>query len=277
MENSIRIFCGDEEIKYKAFKFSGGEVSFKLEDEDYNFSRPLIYKTDLTSSDSIILLCLLKEYFDCVRPNPPSIREPYLMPSFLYLNYTPYGRQDRGERLEPFGLKVFSKIINSLKFDRVTVYDPHSYVTGALLDNVSFIDRLSTCSFHDYPYNFFVRNKDAIIVSPDQGAFKINDEIARKYNKYHIFANKTRDKETGEVNGMTLISDIPLKGRNCVILDDICDGGRTFIELHKLLKKEGINEAHLFTTIGIYSKGLDVLSMYDKVDCFHRLGSGAKE
>ena len=271
MENSIRILYGARMLEYKAFKFSGGEVSFKFKDLDILHKLdeyPLEFYADLSSSDSIILLCLLKEYIDNLTPYKPT------NPSILRLYYTPYGRQDRREKLEPFGLKVFSKIINSLKFDEVTVYDPHSYVTNALLNNLKSIDRFNICvDIHSFAYNCFARNKDAIIVSPDQGAFKINDEIARRYGKDHIFANKTRDKETGEVNGMTLISDIPLKGRNCLVLDDICDGGRTFIELHKLLKKEGIAKAELYTTVGIYSKGLDVLSMYDRVDCFHRLGS----
>ena len=44
-------------------------------------------------------------------------------------------------------------------------------------------------------------------------------------------------------------------GKSVLIADDICDGGRTFIELAKVLKERGAAHIHLHVTHGIFSKG----------------------
>jgi len=60
------------------------------------------------------------------------------------------------------------------------------------------------------------------------------------------------------------------KGKNLVIVDDICDGGRTFIELARVLKEKGANKVALYVTHGIFSQGLDVLKEHiDHVYCVH--------
>jgi phosphoribosylpyrophosphate synthetase len=71
---------------------------------------------------------------------------------------------------------------------------------------------------------------------------------------------KHRD-EDGAIHSLktTTSNEIILESRqweNFVVIDDICDGGTTFIELAKILPKAKL---YLFTTYGIYSKGMDVL------------------
>ncbi len=53
-----------------------------------------------------------------------------------------------------------------------------------------------------------------------------------------------------------------MKGKYCVIVDDICDGGRTFIELAKTLKEGGAQRVVLYVTHGIFSKGIYPLEKY---------------
>jgi ribose-phosphate pyrophosphokinase len=50
-----------------------------------------------------------------------------------------------------------------------------------------------------------------------------------------------------------------LKDKHVIIVDDICDGGRTFIELAKVLKSNKVKNITLFVTHGIFSKGVDAL------------------
>jgi ribose-phosphate pyrophosphokinase len=55
---------------------------------------------------------------------------------------------------------------------------------------------------------------------------------------------------------------------HCFIVDDICDGGRTFIELSKELKKRNCGNVYLIISHGIFSKGIDVLrEHFTKVFC----------
>ena len=50
-----------------------------------------------------------------------------------------------------------------------------------------------------------------------------------------------------------------VEGKNCLIVDDICDGGRTFTDLAKKLNDKGAKELYLFVSHGIFSKGYDEL------------------
>ncbi|MEI8631794.1 phosphoribosyltransferase family protein [Vibrio sp. PP-XX7] len=73
-----------------------------------------------------------------------------------------------------------------------------------------------------------------------------------------IQAQKLRNLKTGEIIKTEVLGDV--KGKKVLIADDICDGGRTFVELAKVLKSEGATEISLFVTHGIFSKGFEVFA-----------------
>ncbi|MNQ12726.1 ribose-phosphate pyrophosphokinase [compost metagenome] len=57
-----------------------------------------------------------------------------------------------------------------------------------------------------------------------------------------------------------------LAGENVLVVDDICDGGRTFTELAKVLKQYDLGSLSLYITHGIFSAGVEVLTnVFDKV------------
>lgn len=241
------------EIEYELFKFPGGELHFKVHDRLQIINRIKVV-ADFCSSDDIMLICLLSDYIKC--------------PKSLDLIYTPYARQDRvTARNEPFSLKTFARIINSCGFETVTLRDPHSDVAPALIENSHVIKRVDLV-----PKELL---KDCVIVSPDAGAMKANNEVALNYKLPHISATKIRDVKTGEISETMVHTKLQLKGKKLVVLDDICDGGRTFIELAKVLGTHNPASIQLFVTVGIYSKGLGVLTPYfDSIDQFYKLGEG---
>lgn len=242
-----------QEIEYNWFKFSGGEVHFKLPFlNNLSIINSISIETDIRNSDELMLVCLLADYFKCTK--------------HLNLLYTPYARQDRKTSPEePFSFKTFAKIINSCGFNSVTVYDPHSDVTPALIENCIVKKRV------DIPLKI---KGDFILISPDAGAMKANNEIALKYGLQHITATKVRDVKTGNITATKVHTDIDLQGKELIICDDICDGGRTFIELAKVLKTHNPKSIHLFTTVGIYSQGLKVLEPYfTTINQLHKLGA----
>ena len=247
----LRVYCDENvsEIKYDFFKFSGGEVHFKFLDI---VRESVTIETDLINSDELMLLCLMADYLTCSK--------------HLNLLYTPYARQDRKTTLtEPFSFKTFARIINSCNFDCVTVNDPHSDVTPALIDNCYVRKRADVVTIPDV--------SEPIIVSPDAGAVKANNEVCKLFNLKHVIATKVRDVRTGEITETQVHTDLDLKGKNLLILDDICDGGRTFIELAKVLKTHNPASINLFVTVGIYSKGIEVLNPYfDLINQFYKRG-----
>lgn len=241
-----------QELEFEFFKFPGGELHFKFHTlNNLSVINSISIETDLVSSDEIILVCMMADYFKCEKE--------------LKLLYTPYARQDRKtSNEEPFSFKTFARLINACAFDSIVLHDPHSDVTPALIENCVVKKRVDIIP--DIKGDF-------IIVSPDAGAMKANNEIAKKFQLEHIIATKIRDTNTGEITATQVHTDINLEGRELIVFDDICDGGRTFIELAKVLKTLKPKNIHMFVTVGIYSKGVEVLHPYfESIDQFHKLG-----
>jgi ribose-phosphate pyrophosphokinase len=190
--------------------------------------------------------------------------------------YTPYFMGARSDRRFMEGdanylKQVICPIINSQKFESVTVLDPHSDVLEACLDNFVKINN------HDIVKKALtdIDNKNnaqdrIVLVSPDAGAQKKIFNVAQKFGIQKVItANKVRNVRTGEI----VNTDVPsLTGNFCmdpgqkfVIVDDICDGGRTFIELAKAIRLQRPDaEIYLIVTHGIFSNSFYELSKHIK-------------
>lgn len=253
--SSLGVGKRPDELKYEYFKFPGGELHFNFNGsrDDLDDLDRVIIVAEIMGSDDIMLLCLMADYFEC--------------DVHLQLLYTPYARQDRKtSSTEPFSFKTFARIINSCGFKTVKVFDPHSDVTPALINNCKVVNRFLTS--HSY-----INDVD-IIVSPDAGAMKVNNEVCKHHHLDHIVATKVRDVQTGDITETQVHANSNLKGRRLLILDDICDGGKTFIELAKVLRKYEPASIGLFVTVGIYSKGIEVLEPYfDSINQFYKFDS----
>ncbi len=167
---------------------------------------------------------------------------------YLDLPYLPYARQDKTVSNETtFAFSTFAKLLNVLEFDMVHAYDPHNFeFAKALIKNLVYVipnpDRL-------------LADLNATIVFPDLGAAKRYD--AKAYSD-GIICDKDREPLTGVIRGV-VVGCGTVKARPYLIVDDICDGGRTFIEVAKTLYAAGATEVHLYISHGIFSKGLEPL------------------
>ena len=90
-------------------------------------------------------------------------------------------------------------------------------------------------------------------VIPDAGANKKTAKIASYFgHSSFIRADKLRNLSTGDILETVVYGDVV---GNITIVDDLCDGGKTFIELAKVLKQKGAEKINLYVTHGIFSKG----------------------
>lgn len=182
-------------------------------------------------------------------------------PYRLILPYIPYARQDRVANMgEALSIKVFANILNSLKYQQVIVFDPHSYVCTALIENIRVVPQWAI--FQD------LVPTDVDLISPDGGALKKIYKI-QEFGKLHgryipvRTATKHRNTQTNEISDTTL--DGQPTHKTCVVVDDICDTGNTFNSLAKVLNEQ-YEKKILMVTHGIFSKGLDELSQnYDRL------------
>lgn len=235
---------GIREIQISSFTFSGGEVQVKVMDNDLSDCSRIFIKAFLHSSEEIFKLLMLTDALKRLTGNTPIN---------LDIPYIPYARQDRVcDRGEALGIKVFANLINSQGYANVTVWDAHSDVAVALINNCANVK--VSALIHSMP---ILAN---ILVSPDAGANKKIFELATSYpDKFTkvIRADKTRDVKTGTITGTEVYCE-DLQGQPVLIVDDICDGGKTFIELAKKLDEKNAGYIYLYVTHGIFSKGLEV-------------------
>lgn len=182
----------------------------------------------------------------------------------LNLPYVPYGRQDRVcSPGEAFSLKVLGNMINGMGFTHVCVTDPHSGVTAACIDNIFVTSQFEV--FRGIRQSFL----ETYIVAPDQGATKKCEEFAKLVSAAGVITcSKERELSTGKIKGLKILDEVPVDA-DLLVLDDICDGGRTFIELASALMSEDVNPIYrldLAVTHGLFTKGSGVVtSVYDKV------------
>jgi ribose-phosphate pyrophosphokinase len=162
----------------------------------------------------------------------------------LIMRYIPYSRMDRKIEGYMFTLKYFCKLINKLEFNKVTVLDPHSNVSIALLDRCVEID------FNRYIKTIFGIKDIDYVFYPDNGACKRYSEILKlPNNTKYFYGNKKRDLQTGDIIEYELV-DVPedIKGKNVLIIDDLCSKGFTFYKSAEKLKEQGVNDVYLYVS-----------------------------
>lgn len=232
----------------KFWTFPGGERSVKLTPDHNTRGLPMQIRMDFKGSDDLIDLVLTVN----------ALRNMYgsTLELTLLVPYLPFSRQDRVMTSgESFGLQAFASIVNMCNFSRVTTWDVHSDVAAALFPAGVF----KNISQEDLWGSELRVSAPSAIISPDAGALKKIYKVAEKAGiKNVIEATKVRDVATGQIVATRIDSSRLVNLDTAVIVDDICDGGRTFIELAKVIRDAGFTgRLILCVTHGIFSKGLD--------------------
>lgn len=165
----------------------------------------------------------------------------------LYMPYIPNARMDRVKNPdEIFTLKYFAEFINSLGFEEVFVRDPHSNVSCALINNLIVTD------IDYYPHKALSllekENIDVVLYYPDEGAMKRYSESKLSKDRPYTFGIKKRDWRTGKIEGIMVADTEIIKGKDILIVDDICSKGGTFYYSAKALKEAGANDIYLYVT-----------------------------
>lgn len=167
-----------------------------------------------------------------------------------------YSRQDKAVTNDlTFALYPFLKCVN-LFYDKLATVDAHN--PNAIKD--MFLNY--TNIIPNYRINAILKESQSDLVCfPDKGASKRGYSYDEEWYGAPVILDKDRDQETGNIKGLKFATKFKpdLTGYKICIIDDLCDGGGTFIAAAKLLKEQGAKAVYLYTTHGIYSKGKEIL------------------
>lgn len=236
----------ENSIAFQAFTFSGGEPHLKITSNLEAISEVSITHRINSFNDMGFLLIAVD-----------ALRRSGVQDINLVIPYFPAARQDRvmvaGESLS---VKVYADLINNLQLKQVTIFDSHSEVAIALLDHCNAVNN------HAFIAKVVNQIGKVKLISPDGGALKKIYKVAAALDGMEVVeGSKSRDVKTGQLSGFKVYTD-DLGGADCLVVDDICDGGGTFMGLAAELKKKNAGKLYLAVSHGIFSKGLEALSEY---------------
>jgi len=265
----------NSEIKYKISNFPDTQKNITIElnnsntvvghlaDLDSAKFFGVTIKSRMSWEDLQIIICAVA-----------SLRELGIDKIHLYVPYFLGARSDR--QFEEGGNRylkdVICPIINSLKLDSVTVLDPHSSVLENLLNNFKKVDNSGL--FREAMRSIYGlakarKNNDFILISPDAGAthkiYKLTQDV--DYKGEIITCSKERDKD-GKLSKVNVPDVNKHWEKDFIIIDDICDGGATFINIAKDIKEKVYAlrktqaKIYLIVTHGVFSKGFEELYQY---------------
>lgn len=267
-------------IKYKVIRFPDGQQDVVIDVSSIKVTgktpEECSYNRD---NQKVMILSRMNSFLDLelIICATKALRNLGIKRIFLYTPYILGSRSDRqfSEGGTRYLKDVIAPIINAQNYESVFVIDPHSDVMENVIDrldkNVTF--DIFTFAIQDLLLKEKI-SKNSTIVSPDAGAKKkLYTRPAILSCGYNIVeASKHRELSTGKILSTevpVVISNDSDRSDTYIIIDDICDGGRTFIEIAKVILDKYaeaqvgiIPRIYLLVNHGIFSAGFDELSKY---------------
>ena len=230
-------------VGYEVISFPDGEKHLKINKLDRKDTVEIICR--ITNSDDIFLLMQLSDILNrqCIVVEKITIK--YLMTM----------RCDRLFSFEqPFSLKIVADVINSFNAKKVVIIEPHSNTCLDLIKNSEAW--YTSKGLLEYP---------TTVCFPDKGAF--TRYATNMIMRPHIVCSKVRDVETGKITSFSIDKVYKYKqDSEIIVVDDLCDGGGTFIGIaHKLLELNP-KKLILAVTHAVQKEGIErVAGVYDEV------------
>lgn len=236
------------DIQYEEIFYSDSQYMMHIEKANFDKNSEILIKSRMSWEDIQKIVMATKV-----------LRKFGVKNISLYVPYFLGARSDRAF----FSISVnylrdiISPIINSLNFEEVIVLDPHSNVLEACINNF----RNDTETYYTFIQKAMKScTKLPVLIAPDEGASKKVYNLAKMFDVKYITCSKKRDVRTGRITEI-IVPKID-KGEELLVVDDICDGGATFIELAKELDETSPANLRLAVTHGIFSKGIGVVEKY---------------
>ena len=220
-------------------RFSDGEIYIEINENIRGNSVFVIQSTSNPANDNLMELLL------CI----DALRRSSAKNITAVIPYYGYARQDR--KVVPrtsISAKVVANLITNAGASRVVTVDLHAGQIQGFFDMP--VDNLFTTPLFARYIKKKLKNKKLICVSPDVGGVQRTRGLATKIKADLAIIDKRRPKP-GKSQVMNIIGNV--KGKTCIIVDDIIDSGGTIINAVDALKKNGATEVYVFITHAVLS------------------------
>tara|TARA_B100001027_G_C16218191_1_gene308483 strand:- start:12 stop:944 length:933 start_codon:yes stop_codon:yes gene_type:complete len=220
-------------------RFSDGEIYVEINENIRGNSVFVIQSTSNPANDNLMELLL------CI----DALRRSSAKNITAVIPYYGYARQDR--KVVPrtsISAKVVANLITNAGASRVVTVDLHAGQIQGFFDMP--VDNLFTTPLFARYIKRKLKNKKLICVSPDVGGVQRTRGLATKIKADLAIIDKRRPKP-GKSQVMNIIGDV--KGKTCIIVDDIIDSGGTIVNAVDAIKKKGATDVYVFITHAVLS------------------------
>ncbi len=250
---TIKVFAGNahralaEEIctqldlelgKASTERFSDGEFNFQILENVRGHDVFIVQPTCPPSDRHLMELLIMIDTF--VRASAERVT--------AVIPYFGYARADKKDRPRvPIAAKLVANLITTAGASRVLTIDLHASQIQGFFDIP--VDHLYAAPI---VVNYFKENpiENLIVVAPDTGGAERARAYAKRLNAGLALCDKRRER-ANEADVMNIVGDV--KGKNCLIIDDMCDTGGTICKVAEALHKAGANEINACFTHGVLS------------------------
>ena len=220
-------------------KFSDGELYVEINENIRGNSIFIIQSISSPANDNLMELLL------CI----DALKRSSAKNITAVIPYFGYARQDR--KVVPrtsISAKLVSNLITKAGADRVVTVDLHAGQIQGFFDIP--VDNLFATPIFARHVRKKIKSDKIICVAPDVGGTERARALGKLLNVGLAIVDKRRPKP-GQSQVMNVIGDV--KGKTCIIVDDIIDSGGTIINAAKALKEKGAKEVYVYITHGVLS------------------------
>ena len=232
----LGIACADVEIA----DFANGEIYFRFE-ENVRGADVFIFQTHSHPINTQIMEQLIM--LDAAK-RASAKRISAVIPFYGY------SRQDKKTRgREPITSRLIADVLTVAGADRVLTVDLHTSQIQGFFDKP--VDHLTALPLlADYLGNKF--GDDLVIVSPDSGRVRVAEKFASRLHAAVAFLHKRRRPDQRNVSEtLEVVGEV--RGRRCVLVDDMIDTAGTITGGAQVLIDSGADEVYAAATHGILS------------------------
>ena len=220
-------------------KFSDGEIYIEINENIRGNSIFVIQSVSSPANDNLMELLL------CI----DALKRSSAKNITAVIPYFGYARQDR--KVVPrtsISAKLVSNLITKAGADRVVTIDLHAGQIQGFFDIP--VDNLFATPIFARHVKKKIKKKNLICVAPDVGG----TERARALGKFLNAGLAIIDKRR-PAPGKSVVMNVVgyVKGKTCIIVDDIIDSGGTIVNASNALIERGAKEVHVYVTHGVLS------------------------
>ena len=220
-------------------RFADGEIYVEINENIRGNSIFVIQSISTPANDNLMELLI------CI----DALRRSSAKNITAVIPYFGYARQDR--KVVPrtaISAKLVSNLITNAGAHRIVTVDLHAGQIQGFFDIP--VDNLFSTPIFSKHIKKYISNKNIICVAPDVGGVERARALGQKLNVGLAIVDKRRPAP-GKSQVMNIIGNV--KGKNCLLVDDIIDSGGTIVNAAKALKEKGAKDIYVYVTHGVLS------------------------